>query len=73
MNMMSFYVDDEGTKHEVDKTTLQVMKDWVQLELIKVACFAEQSKVPCQVVFTIFNLMLEETISEMLGEIEDEN
>ena len=71
--MMSFYVDEDGTKHEVDKVTLNFLQDWVGMELVKLGCFAEQNKIPCQVVFTIFNLMIEETISQMLGETEDEN
>lgn len=71
--MMSFYVDEDGTKHEVDKVTLNFLHDWVGMELVKLGCFAEQNEIPCQVLFTIFNLMVEETISQMLGGTEDEN
>ena len=65
--MMSFYIDEDGTKHEVDKVTLNFLHDWVGMELVKLGCFAEQNKIPCEV--TLF----EDTIAELLGGSKDEN
>ena len=71
--MMSFYIDDEGTKHEVDEDTLQLLKDWINFEILKLAFFGEKAGIPCGVILTLFNLMVEETVAEMIGGIEDEN
>lgn len=71
--MMSFYVDEDGTKHEVDEGALNLLKDWINFEIIKLAFFAEKAGIPCSVFFTLFNLMVEETVSEMIGGTEDEN
>ena len=71
--MVSFYVDDEGTRHEVNEDILNLLKDWINFEIIKLAFFAEKYEIPCQVIFTLFNLMVEETVSDMLGGNEDED
>ena len=70
---MSFYVDDEGNKKQIDKTTLGVLHDWVGFEIIKVACFAEHNKIPVQVACTLYDLMLKDAIDELFGGTEDEN
>lgn len=71
--MISFYFDNDGTKHEVDKETLNFLQDWVGMELVKLGCMAEQTKIPCEVIFTLFSRMVENTIAELLGGTEDEN
>lgn len=71
--MMSFYEDEEGNRKKVDKETLMVLHDWVSFELIKLACFAEQSKIPVQVGYTLYKMMLEEMIDGIFGGIEGEN
>lgn len=70
--MKVYYTNDNGEKGEVSEQIMQVIEDWIGIELIKVASFGHFNDIPLEVMFNIFSRTVDTTIANMLGGNEHE-